>query len=105
MECRSVSQKATVTPADRRHCVEALARSAQSWSSYSGYFRESTRMCYAYQQLNDIDLAKDIYQNITEEKLRLVQFLLRREQSFQKNGQQLSASIEVRYPNGFFQRR
>jgi hypothetical protein len=44
------------------------------------------------------DIAKNTYQNITEEKLRLVQFLLRREQSFQENGQQLSASIEVRLP-------
>jgi len=51
------------------------------------------------------DIAKDIYQNITAEKLRLVQFLLRREQSFQKNDQQLSASIEVRYSHGFFQCR
>ena len=72
------------------------------------------RMCYAYQQLNDIgtltqllseglgnqriftDVAKGIYQNITAEKLRLVRFLLGREQSFQKNDQQLSASLEVR---------
>ena len=89
MECRSVRQNAAATPAGRRHCVEwvlflllsslmiltnsnfrALARSAQSWSSYSGYFRESSkpgstrttallmtplaRMCYAYQHLNDI---------------------------------------------------
>ncbi|KAF9788596.1 hypothetical protein BJ322DRAFT_649215 [Thelephora terrestris] len=93
MECRLI-QNAAATPMKRRHCVEALARSAQSWSSYSGYFRESTRMCYAYQQLNDIDVAKDIYQNITAEKLRLVRFLLGREQSFQKNDQQLSVSLE-----------
>lgn len=61
MECRSVKQRTADTPAGRRHCVEwvfllsvysymilmtsnfrALARSAQSWSSYSGYFRESS---------------------------------------------------------------
>jgi len=62
MECRSAKQKTAATPADRRHCVEwvlhlsthlhpimtpgfrALARSAQSWSSYSGYFRESSEL-------------------------------------------------------------
>ena len=70
------------------------------------------RMCYAYQQLNDIgisrvtsprgclnaftDTAKNTYRNITEEGLRLIQFILRREQSFHNNGQQLSGSIEVR---------
>lgn len=80
----------------------------------------SARMCYAYQQLNDIgmlapiqqevseskrvftDVAKGIYQNITGEKMRLVRFLLGREQSFQKNDQQLSASIEVRQSSEFF---
>jgi len=50
------------------------------------------------------DIAKNTYQNITAEKLRLVQFLLRREQTFEKNDQHLSASIKVRYSYGFFQR-
>lgn len=72
------------------------------------------RICYAYQHLHDIgrfepiprkrprnervftDVAKKIYQNVTAEKMRLVRFLLGREQSFEKNDQQLSASIEVR---------
>jgi len=79
-------------------------------------------MCYAYQQLNDIgmlmplpregaetnppsDIAKSTYQNITAEKLRLVQYLLRREQSFEKNDRQLSESIKVRYSSGFSQHR
>ena len=63
MECRTAKHKTTATPTDRRHCVEwvfplsiylhtilttpghrALARSAQSWSSYSGYFRESSEL-------------------------------------------------------------
>lgn len=83
--------------------------------STASLIRPQARMCHAYQQLNEIgisepvsagerlksrpfaDIAKNVYQNITEEKLRLVQFLLRREQGFQKDGQQLSASIEVRY--------
>ena len=47
------------------------------------------------------DIAKNTYQNITGEKLRLVQFLLRREQSFEKNDQHLSASIQVRYSHRF----
>ena len=84
---------------------------AHSTASLTGIL---ARMCYAYQQLNDIgissvttprgclnactfvDIAKNTYRNITEEGLRLIQFILRREQSFQKNDQQLSGSIEVR---------
>lgn len=51
------------------------------------------------------DIAKDTYRNITEEKLRLIQFLLKREQTSQKAGQQLSASVEVGYHDGFSQWR
>lgn len=159
MECRSVRRNPAATPAGRRHCVEwdlllllssltvltnsnfrALARSAQSWSSYSGYFRESsgsrsTRSCdcatdcafsshvlclptpkrywYFWQRLHErhrnkctfTDIAKNTYQNITAEKLRLVQFLLRREQNFEKNDEQLSASIVVRSSSGLSQHR
>jgi len=50
------------------------------------------------------DIAKNTYQNITAEKMRLVQFLLKREQTFEKNDQRLSASIKVRYSYGLFLR-
>lgn len=48
------------------------------------------------------DIAKNTYQNITAEKLRLVQFLLRREQSLEQNDQQLSAYVKVRYSRRIF---
>ncbi|KAI9511671.1 hypothetical protein F5148DRAFT_266572 [Russula earlei] len=34
-------------------CVEALARSTQSWASYSGYLREIPQLCSAYQRSNE----------------------------------------------------
>ncbi|KAI0342308.1 hypothetical protein BDW22DRAFT_1357628 [Trametopsis cervina] len=46
-------------------CVEALSRSAQYWSSYSGYLREIPQLCHAFRRGNDIDLARDVYRNAT----------------------------------------
>jgi len=91
MECRSVKQKATATPADRRHCVEwvllltyshtilmtsilgpwpevpslgpATLGTLENQVSLDLLARATTlltahlaRMCYAYQQLNDIGI-------------------------------------------------
>ncbi|KAH9835145.1 uncharacterized protein C8Q71DRAFT_848869, partial [Rhodofomes roseus] len=62
-----------------RSCVEALSRSAQYWSSYSGYLREVSQLCYAFRRWNDIDTARDIYRNATLEKVTLLQYLNDRE--------------------------
>ncbi|KIJ63744.1 hypothetical protein HYDPIDRAFT_112679 [Hydnomerulius pinastri MD-312] len=35
-------------------CVEALSRSAQYWSSYSGYLREIPQLCFAFRRWIDI---------------------------------------------------
>ncbi|KAJ1307688.1 hypothetical protein OPQ81_001779 [Rhizoctonia solani] len=56
-------------------CVEALARSAQHWSSYSGYLREIPQLCTAYRRFNEIDHAKSIYANITSEKISFLSSL------------------------------
>ncbi|KZO91661.1 hypothetical protein CALVIDRAFT_460759, partial [Calocera viscosa TUFC12733] len=56
-------------------CVEALSRSTQHWSSYSGYLREIPQLCFAYRRWYDIDRAKGIYQNATMEKLSLLKLL------------------------------
>ncbi|KAG2067082.1 hypothetical protein BDR04DRAFT_945768, partial [Suillus decipiens] len=53
-------------------CVDALSRSAQFWSSYSGYLREIPQLCFAFRRWMEIDTAKDIYRNITLEKLALI---------------------------------
>ncbi|KAH7882822.1 hypothetical protein F5I97DRAFT_135194 [Phlebopus sp. FC_14] len=69
-------------------CVEALSRSAQFWSSYSGYLREIPQLCFAFRRWIDIDTAKDIYRNITAEKMSLLRLLTEREKT-SKAAQQL----------------
>lgn len=56
-------------------CVDALSRSAQLWSSYSGYLRELPMLCVAFRRLHDIDVAREIYRNATLEKLDFLRYL------------------------------
>ncbi|KAH7341630.1 hypothetical protein B0J17DRAFT_647325 [Rhizoctonia solani] len=73
LECKNmhtVSSQKSVS-----QCVEALARSAQHWSSYSGYLREIPQLCAAYRRLHEIDHAKSIYANITNEKITFLSSL------------------------------
>ncbi|KAI0360529.1 hypothetical protein OH77DRAFT_693274 [Trametes cingulata] len=60
-------------------CVGALSRSAQYWSSYSGYLREIPQLCFAFRRWNDIDAAKDLHRNSTLQSLLLLQHLSDRE--------------------------
>ncbi|KAI9065641.1 hypothetical protein FKP32DRAFT_1647319 [Trametes sanguinea] len=60
-------------------CVEALSRSAQYWSSYSGYLREVPQLCFAFQRWNDIDTAKELHHNTTRQSLTLLNYLADRE--------------------------
>ncbi|KAG8768112.1 hypothetical protein FRC12_005762 [Ceratobasidium sp. 428] len=69
LECKSLTDQSP--PSMVSQCVEALSRSAQHWSSYSGYLREIPQLCTAYRRLNEIDHAKSIYANITLEKAAL----------------------------------
>ncbi|KAL6305991.1 hypothetical protein BKA93DRAFT_730248, partial [Sparassis latifolia] len=73
-------------------CVDALSRSAQYWSSYSGYLREVPQLCYAFRRWNDIDTARDIYKNATIEKMALLRYLNDREIRLHE-GSQLSRRI------------
>ncbi|KAG2003398.1 hypothetical protein CC2G_004002 [Coprinopsis cinerea AmutBmut pab1-1] len=61
-------------------CVDALSRSTQLWSSYSGYMREIPQVCAAYHRLREIDIAREIYRNVTREKVALLRLLLSHEQ-------------------------
>ncbi|KAK1217171.1 hypothetical protein PQX77_020179 [Marasmius sp. AFHP31] len=101
MECNSftISQSSSNVAIDSglsSECVSALSRSAQFWSSYSGYLREIPQLCFAFQRWNDIgtlpywddvssvtdgqkDVARNIYHNITLEKLALVRLMQERE--------------------------
>ncbi|OCH84750.1 hypothetical protein OBBRIDRAFT_377458 [Obba rivulosa] len=85
LECSLfLSDEAALTSSNAQSdCVEALSRSAQYWSSYSGYLREVPQLCYAFRRWNDIDAARDIYQNISREKLDLLNVLWERETRFQ----------------------
>ncbi|KAF8882190.1 hypothetical protein CPB84DRAFT_1648017, partial [Gymnopilus junonius] len=89
-------------------CVDSLARSAQFWSSYSGYLREVPQLCHAFRRWHDIDLARDIYHNATVEKLALVRFLVNREkkadQVVEEMIKQSSVSISKNGVLGILQR-
>ncbi|KDQ22249.1 hypothetical protein PLEOSDRAFT_1109370 [Pleurotus ostreatus PC15] len=64
-------------------CVDALSRSAQSWSSYSGYLRDVPQLCSTFSKWNDIDLAREIYRNATLLKIKLIRSLNTREEKLQ----------------------
>ncbi|CAA7257314.1 unnamed protein product [Cyclocybe aegerita] len=75
-------------------CVDSLARSAQFWSSYSGYLREVPQLCYEFRRGNDIDFARSIYYNITVEKLNLVRFILEKERKSERYTEELRQQAE-----------
>ncbi|KAJ7669043.1 hypothetical protein B0H17DRAFT_1087224 [Mycena rosella] len=80
LECASFTVDSDVSSTQiQGACVDAFSRSAQFWSSYSGYLREVPQLCFAFRRWNDIDTAKDIYKNSTIETMNLIQLLLARE--------------------------
>lgn len=83
LECHPFSPegKDPRDPRTRSECVDALSRSAQFWSSYSGYLREIPQLCFAFRRWNDIDLARDIYKNATIENINFLRSLVNREKS------------------------
>lgn len=42
---------------------------------------QSAQLCFAFRRWLDIDIAKDVYRNITSEKLALLKFLNEREKN------------------------
>ncbi|KAJ7600788.1 hypothetical protein C8J56DRAFT_769131, partial [Mycena floridula] len=76
LECNSVNNVD-----EQSICVGALARSAQFWSSYSGYLREIPQLCFALRRWDDIDAARELYRNATLEKISLLQLLVHREKT------------------------
>ncbi|PPQ92129.1 hypothetical protein CVT25_007960 [Psilocybe cyanescens] len=100
MECHQYSVNGANAPKissqSQGGCVDALARSAQFWSSYSGYLREVPQLCHAFRRWNDIDLARNIYYNATIEKIALVRFIVDREKKTQKmTAEWMKRSIEI----------
>ncbi|KAI5990736.1 hypothetical protein EDD15DRAFT_2278638 [Pisolithus albus] len=56
MECAAFSKGQQNHPSGHAQaaCVEALSRSAQFWSSYSGYLRELPQLCFAFRRWLDV---------------------------------------------------
>ncbi|KAF9812422.1 hypothetical protein IEO21_06225 [Rhodonia placenta] len=78
-------------------CVEALSRSTQHWSSYSGYLREVSQLCYAFRRWNDIDTAREIYRNATIGQVEILQHLNEREEQLQEYSRRSDLFLQV-YP-------
>ncbi|KAF8621225.1 hypothetical protein AX15_007941 [Amanita polypyramis BW_CC] len=88
LECASFSLDSQIAGmfmvhSSQRDCVEALSRSAQFWSSYSGYLREIPQLCYVFGRWTDVDLARDVYRNATVEKISFLQHISEREKMLQ----------------------
>ncbi|KDR68458.1 hypothetical protein GALMADRAFT_78772, partial [Galerina marginata CBS 339.88] len=91
-----------ISPQTQGECVDSLARSAQFWSSYSGYLREVTQLCYAFRRWNDIDLARDIYYNATVEKLAFIRFVVNREKKSEQLAEEWMKRSMVRTKCAYF---
>ncbi|KAL1744273.1 hypothetical protein HDZ31DRAFT_39015 [Schizophyllum fasciatum] len=77
LECAPLAADADGVAAETAvgECVGALSRSAQYWSSYSGYLREIPQLCFAYRRWHEIDTARETYRNATLHGLELLRVL------------------------------
>ncbi|KAJ6486791.1 hypothetical protein C8R45DRAFT_995885 [Mycena sanguinolenta] len=81
LECASFTVDSESSPTQTQgECVDALFRSSQFWSSYTGYFREVPQLCFAFRRWNDIDTAKDIYKDSIMEMTAIARAILARDQ-------------------------
>ncbi|KAJ3800004.1 hypothetical protein GGU11DRAFT_451859 [Lentinula aff. detonsa] len=78
----------------RGKCVNALSRSAQFWSSYSGYLREIPQLCFTFQRGNDIDNAKEIFRNISLNQDVFLQMVVDREHVNKAHAERWSAYFD-----------
>ncbi|KAG6914611.1 hypothetical protein DXG01_016344 [Tephrocybe rancida] len=92
--------------------ASALSRSAQFWSSYSGYLRETrawclaiarcpiqsdtaaAQLCFAFRRWNDIDVARDVYRNTTLEQAAFLQHISAREKVAEMSVKVLESRID-----------
>lgn len=94
MECNPSVKSWYSTVHSSKSCVEALYRSPQLWSSYSGYLRQIPQLCFAYRRWHDIDTAKRIYQNATFEKVSLLKMLKRHHEELLERESAFSGNLE-----------
>ncbi|KAG8819550.1 hypothetical protein FRC17_010408 [Serendipita sp. 399] len=74
-------------------CVEALYRSPQFWSSYSGYLRDIPQLCFAYRRWHEIDTAKNFYRNATIEKIAVLKLMQRRQLQLSEQESRMSLRL------------
>ncbi|KDN51341.1 hypothetical protein K437DRAFT_254931 [Tilletiaria anomala UBC 951] len=51
-----------------KHCVEALSRSPQLWTSYISHARDFDRQCHVLQRSKDVDQAKRLWRSASEQQ-------------------------------------
>ncbi|KAI7868288.1 hypothetical protein BDF14DRAFT_1795060 [Spinellus fusiger] len=77
-ECRDID---SCTDKQAQQCVMKLATSPQTWTSYSGYFRDVEQMCFAIRYPIEKDLLEKLRRDIAENQIK--NFGLLREQQAQ----------------------
>lgn len=63
-----------------RQCVMELARVPQTWTSYSGYFRDAESMCLAIRYPLERELVEQLHQNITKQQISNLALLQKQQQ-------------------------
>lgn len=74
-ECQGISSKPPQSSLSR--CIEAISRSPQQWSTYSGYTRELPSLCFALRREKDVNDAQRLYEDMAQEKQALLKALHR----------------------------
>ncbi|CAD6570729.1 MAG: hypothetical protein TREMPRED_005980 [Tremellales sp. Tagirdzhanova-0007] len=85
--------------AQRTKCLGALHRSPQDWSSYNGYLSDATQLCFAFGGKRQAEIAQRTYVNATMEKIALINFLMRNEQSRRAQEEKVSDNLNVKLNN------
>ncbi|PWN96891.1 hypothetical protein FA09DRAFT_361614 [Tilletiopsis washingtonensis] len=83
LECLDLSPKRAAEA-----CVEALSRSPQAWSSYSGHLREVSVLCHAFRHSEALDEARKIYASLAREKRALLSMLVKHEKAAHERSDQ-----------------
>ncbi|KAG2194327.1 hypothetical protein INT47_000254 [Mucor saturninus] len=69
-ECQFISQDPRYNSRDVKQCVKKLSKSAQTWTSYSGYFRDVVLICFAIRYPMEKEILQKLHVNITLNQLR-----------------------------------
>lgn len=70
-ECESIAEDTS----NIQHCLQAIERSSQMWTSYTSHRQNIIAQCFAYKRLHDEDESRRIYNVIAQEKRALLRIL------------------------------